>query len=320
MDSHYCPACKKAFKSQQGRNAHLRSAASCAWYRSGKNPVFQYDVEETEGGSLDIGLDNIDYMDDMPPGDVQEDMEDIFQFIPADGAAIPEAGPSNLDRSRHVPDAIHLEQEDDKRVEDIAQLAGLVIRMDKDLHTQWRSTFGQGQEDVDMDADNSNSNQYAPFASEMDWKIAQWVVNDGPGHAAFDRLLAIPQVSHYRFFTSAHCLSRARFGKDWAFHTKTYEVYTNWWTTFQHEQRGKVETCLSTIGLMRNIAFTFATQSRQSAASGGIQNIQKIWFMHQERSFLIQEGKIVYIQKCGQDNFGMGSKRYIDRYSSDKCE
>ncbi|KAJ3776370.1 hypothetical protein FB446DRAFT_762900 [Lentinula raphanica] len=35
---------------------------------------------------------------------------------------------------------------------------------------------------------------FAPFASEMDWRIAEWVVKDGIGHKSFDRLLAIPGV------------------------------------------------------------------------------------------------------------------------------
>ncbi|KAJ7743424.1 hypothetical protein B0H14DRAFT_2308748, partial [Mycena olivaceomarginata] len=35
---------------------------------------------------------------------------------------------------------------------------------------------------------------FAPFASELDWMIAEWVIKDGPGHKAFDRLLDIPGV------------------------------------------------------------------------------------------------------------------------------
>ncbi|KAJ3818812.1 hypothetical protein F5880DRAFT_1625872 [Lentinula raphanica] len=35
---------------------------------------------------------------------------------------------------------------------------------------------------------------FAPFATEMDWKIAEWVIKDGIGHKSLDRLLAIPGV------------------------------------------------------------------------------------------------------------------------------
>lgn len=30
------------------------------------------------------------------------------------------------------------------------------------------------------------ANSFPPFASELDWRIVQWVVKDGPGHKAFD--------------------------------------------------------------------------------------------------------------------------------------
>ena len=38
--------------------------------------------------------------------------------------------------------------------------------------------------------------KFYPFNSELDWKIAQWAIKDGPGKNAFDRLLKIPGVSH----------------------------------------------------------------------------------------------------------------------------
>ncbi|KAF8958087.1 hypothetical protein BDZ97DRAFT_1668977 [Flammula alnicola] len=37
-------------------------------------------------------------------------------------------------------------------------------------------------------------NPFAPFSSELDWRVAQWAVKDGPGHNAFNRLLEIPGV------------------------------------------------------------------------------------------------------------------------------
>ncbi|KAE9389078.1 hypothetical protein BT96DRAFT_835447 [Gymnopus androsaceus JB14] len=37
-------------------------------------------------------------------------------------------------------------------------------------------------------------NIYAPFASEMDWRVAEWVVKDNVGHNSFDRFLHIPGV------------------------------------------------------------------------------------------------------------------------------
>ena len=165
------------------------------------------DAEENEGGGLEIGgTGDMNDWDDMMPGDVMDDMEDVMQFIPEAGSkaipeagseAIPEAGPSSGARSRHVVDAIHLDQGDDSRVEVVNTNAGWVLRMESTLHEKWHKQFGHKNEDVDMDGSSDDETDYAPFASEMDWKIANWVIKDGPGHAAFDRLLAIPDVSHH---------------------------------------------------------------------------------------------------------------------------
>jgi hypothetical protein len=46
-----------------------------------------------------------------------------------------------------------------------------------------------------MDGINDMSNIHAPFASEMDWRIADWVVKDNIGHNSLNQLLKIPGVS-----------------------------------------------------------------------------------------------------------------------------
>ncbi|KAI0055058.1 hypothetical protein BV25DRAFT_1773514, partial [Artomyces pyxidatus] len=88
------------------------------------------------------------------------------------------------------------------------QDAGQVIRMEPHLHQRYKEHFSklQPQEDVDMEDDSSTisdastapssspSNPFYPFASEMDWMVAKWVVQDGVGHNSFDRFLSIPGV------------------------------------------------------------------------------------------------------------------------------
>jgi hypothetical protein len=37
--------------------------------------------------------------------------------------------------------------------------------------------------------------RFTPFASELDWRVARWAVQEGVGHKSFDRLMAIPGVS-----------------------------------------------------------------------------------------------------------------------------
>ncbi|KAG1884783.1 hypothetical protein F4604DRAFT_1977115 [Suillus subluteus] len=46
-----------------------------------------------------------------------------------------------------------------------------------------------------MEDGDGGSHKFAPFASELDWRIARWAVQEGIGHKSFDRLMAIPGVS-----------------------------------------------------------------------------------------------------------------------------
>lgn len=84
--------------------------------------------------------------------------------------------------------------------------AGKVVKIDEGLYVRWKKQFGEqnlrkdGDGDVVMDDGNAGQteapslNAFAPFASELDWRVALWAVKDGIGHQSFDRLLAIPGV------------------------------------------------------------------------------------------------------------------------------
>ncbi|KAF9015792.1 hypothetical protein BDZ89DRAFT_888863, partial [Hymenopellis radicata] len=88
------------------------------------------------------------------------------------------------------------DDDDDTRVEVEYKGAGVVVQMDESLHHRWRDIFGDPDGDIAMEGQDPppSSNIYAPFASELDWRVAQWVVKDGIGHNSFDRLLKIPGV------------------------------------------------------------------------------------------------------------------------------
>jgi hypothetical protein len=67
--------------------------------------------------------------------------------------------------------------------------------MNETLHERWRKQFRKDRDgDVEMGDSTSSNNSFYPFASELDWRIANWVIKDSPGNNAFDRLLAIPGV------------------------------------------------------------------------------------------------------------------------------
>ncbi|KAF7371466.1 hypothetical protein MVEN_00001000 [Mycena venus] len=126
---------------------------------------------------------------DVPVAEVIQDWDDdIFHFIPLDPD---EPGPSSAPRSFH-----HLSDEDDRRVVDSHPTAGKVIRMNDNLHAKWKRSFGLAIDpdgDIEMEGLDSPT-AFTPFASELDWRIANWVIKEGPGHKAFDRLLNIPGV------------------------------------------------------------------------------------------------------------------------------
>ena len=45
----------------------------------------------------------------------------------------------------------------------------------------------------------SHRNPWAPFTSEVDWKVAHWAKMRGPGSTAFSKLLAIDGISVFFF-------------------------------------------------------------------------------------------------------------------------
>lgn len=82
------------------------------------------------------------------------------------------------------------------------ETAGKVIGQDQKLYNKWKQIFGQEQAkegfnmNVDEEPSSEKQNPYAPFTSELDWRIARWAIKDNPGHKAFDRLLSIPGVRY----------------------------------------------------------------------------------------------------------------------------
>lgn len=58
--------------------------------------------------------------------------------------------------------------------------------------------------DITMDGDTTARSAFFPFNSELDWKVAEWAIKDGPGHKAVDRFLSIPGVSHLEILFCWH--------------------------------------------------------------------------------------------------------------------
>jgi hypothetical protein len=206
LEDDTCPACYKVFSTTKGRNCHLLTALSCKWYGRGKIAEGRSRVVFGEGTDMhveDIPGNNQEEINSAAhpnPPDIQID-EDLFHFIPdlpdlpnETGVEIGDAGPGPQTSAFRQTHRV-LDDEDDTRVTEEHQGAGWKIRMGKTLFDSWQEKFS-GTVDQDGDVEmEEGGNKYAPFASEMDWRIARWAVKDGIGHNSFNRLLEIPGVS-----------------------------------------------------------------------------------------------------------------------------
>ncbi|KAJ7155600.1 hypothetical protein C8R46DRAFT_1004815 [Mycena filopes] len=199
-DDLYCPACGRWFKTKQATQSHLTQAAGCQWYRKGKNREGHRRTMRTPTPEPEVSdklQDPPEPPPDLPVEQVMQDWEDdVFRFVLADPN---QPGPSTHTAQQNAAHrANHLSDTDNSRYVETHPTAGFVIRMNDNLHAKWKCSFGlamplDAEGDVDME-DSSTVNGFAPFASELDWRIAEWVVKEGPGHKAFDRLLDIPGV------------------------------------------------------------------------------------------------------------------------------
>lgn len=75
--------------------------------------------------------------------------------------------------------------DDTSTVTDKHPTAGKIIGQKKDDGSRW----AEGQ-------DTEGVNIFHPFVSELDWRVAKWFVDDGPGKSAIDRLMKIDGVSN----------------------------------------------------------------------------------------------------------------------------
>lgn len=200
-DDCYCPACGTSFKTAQGTKSHLSQSRRCAWYRKGKNPEgIRRTMRTPTPPPLDEFPGDVIITPDLPVFEAVEQWEEeLFRFIPADSDPNQPGPSSRSARASSAADTANpgdILSDEEEQVVEVHPTAGKVIRMSDDLYAKWAHSFGlEPDRDGDIAMGGSDSpNGFAPFASELDWRIAQWVVKDGPGHKAFDRLLDIPGV------------------------------------------------------------------------------------------------------------------------------
>ena len=69
--------------------------------------------------------------------------------------------------------------------------AGKILGVQETTQQQWNKTVSP----------IANTNIFHPFESELDWKMAEWLINNGPSQSANNQLLKILQVSIILFLS-----------------------------------------------------------------------------------------------------------------------
>lgn len=212
-----CPAdCGRWFDTDRALNSHLNQARSCLWYRSFQKSAavdkFTAQLEQEDLGEEFMARDISGDRDLRPEisndeaGELLQEFQeehDVFYFVPIqeEPAPLGQAGPGPSTQAyrdslanRQLGAKVRTFPTEDLSMFEVEHpTGGSRIRMDESLYERWRASH-DFSDDSPMDG-SDKSNIYAPFASEMDWRIADWVVKDNIGHNSLNRLLAIPGVS-----------------------------------------------------------------------------------------------------------------------------
>ena len=205
-----CPVCDRWFQTSQGLMSHLSLARSCKWYRKGKNPIrLDEDIPEpVEMDELVVGNDNSLNEIEVDDEDFEDVIQnrDLFRFVlpdqPPDGFSSPGAS-SSYPRQVTISPPI-LDDDDDARTFEEDVTAGAVIAMQPTIVEKWKVYFGDDADNDRMDVDGEETEQavgedpdrkWRPFASELDWRVAAWILKEDVGQNALNRFLSIPGVS-----------------------------------------------------------------------------------------------------------------------------
>ena len=207
--------------------AHLSSARSCQWYRKGKNREEAYILPNCEDVAADQGIGSgSDAMEEDQEGfgdwesfhDVLERGEFFHFDLPAptsqnarfqgEGDASSSTDTTSSTRGSRRFDVPVLDDDEDTRVVEEDETAGRVIRMERSIVETWKAYFSDDSASDDLDSEvpmdvdveeglhTDPNSKWKPFASELDWQVAKWVIREDVGQNSLNRLLGIPGVSY----------------------------------------------------------------------------------------------------------------------------
>ncbi|PPR02760.1 hypothetical protein CVT26_009432, partial [Gymnopilus dilepis] len=202
--------CARRFNTTSSMHKHLVASRKCNGYLEGKLRdlgLFDEDMvtldevpqadSETESNGDEDALPYEPFIFEPPNAYVNE-----FHFVPPEDddnntgglnqSAVAGPGPSTAANRIRRAAAVQRERVFDDRRDPVftewTENAGHVLRkVAPPRYMDLRDEEG----DVQMTEADSI---FYPFTSELDWKVARWAIQDGPGQNAFDRLLEIPGV------------------------------------------------------------------------------------------------------------------------------
>ncbi|KAH9841974.1 uncharacterized protein C8Q71DRAFT_700197 [Rhodofomes roseus] len=217
-----CPACDREFKTPGGLSSHLSTAKSCLWYRKGKNrdlwasvPDVVEDIARENAvpsGARAMDVEDRDSDSEDLLNDFQDVLEnrDLFSFVltgpptASCSSGEPQASSSTgriFQPPTAPPQMLSLDDDEDTRIEEEDLLAGKVIRMDARVVETWKVFFSgdsDGEDRMEVDgedeAEGRGEDIWRPFASELDWRVAMWIVREDVGQNSMNRFLSIPGV------------------------------------------------------------------------------------------------------------------------------
>ncbi|KAE9389231.1 hypothetical protein BT96DRAFT_947028 [Gymnopus androsaceus JB14] len=181
MASLECPAgCGKAFNTVQACNSHVTQARSCQWYHGFEKSTALDKVLELNANvdHEELGSNYMQMEDEGDPEATDEQVGELLQEHEEENNFF------HFVQLNPEPETVEVEH----------ATGGTVIRMEQSLHDRWHHAHNLPIEDEPMEGPSAKAHLFAPFASEMDWRIAESVVKDNIGHNSFDCLLQIPGV------------------------------------------------------------------------------------------------------------------------------
>ena len=205
--NHPCEAkCGRYFNSIKSMNLHLTSAKSCSWFTIARlRDLGVNDMEDAEDFQVHQHVGEREWQEYDPQQDPDVAMEfgpyeDELQFLRVEAKEISEENqPQTAEKtiSHHSKHTV-LDDEEDERIIIVDEDAGRIFRKEPP------PSYTQDRDGDELMEEDGEPNPFAPFSSELDWRVAHWAVKDGPGHNAFNRFLEIPGVSNLDEISLSH--------------------------------------------------------------------------------------------------------------------